>query len=216
MRQVRLLATLIFAVFAVSAVASATASAALPEFSPGAAGTTLKGTGGKGKLEIKGEPPVSCEKTEATGELIGTTKKEAKATVTFKECTAFTFFGAESLGNKNKEIVTKVHLKLCYIKKGTPLEVGILTKLDEPVHIEVAGKLLSVTGDQVGLITPLKTKTTKYTITYTQAAGQPKPEGCEGEKEHYSTEINESGKPLESGEETTVNGEFSAAQELLD
>jgi hypothetical protein len=208
-----MIGVLVAAVAALSAVAATSAMASLPEFSPGAAGTTLKGTSKAGHLEIKGEPPISCESDTVTGELTGTTKKEGTATVDFSKCTAFSIFGAHSLEDSEGTILVKAKLKLCFINEAKE-EVGVLTKI-EPVHIEVAGKLIVVTGDQVGRITPTK-KSQKgtYTIEYKQSGGVPTPAGCEGEKEHFSSEINESGKLIESGEETKEEGEFSTAQEL--
>lgn len=224
MRHVKILGVMLVTMVALSGIASATALAEEPEFTPGAAGTKFTGTGGKGKLEVKGEAPVECEKTAASGEIVGATKKEASATVTFSECTAFFFFGAHTLKDAEGIIKVKAHLKLCIIKFGAPLEVGVLTKLDEPAHIEVAGKLLAVTGDQVAKITPVGKKTKTFELVYAQAGGVPKPAGCaklnakkesETENETYLTEINESGKLIPSGEEATVKAEFAVEQTLL-
>jgi hypothetical protein len=189
-----------------------TASAAFPEFLPGNAGEKFTGTSGSGTLEVPGEGTIVCKEDSVAGENTGTTKKEATATVTFKGCTAFGFIGAKSLGDAEGTILVKATLKLCYINKANK-EVGVLTKISTPVHIEVFGKLIVVEGDQVGKITPVNTKTTKYSIKYEQSAGKPKPEGCEGEKESYKASVNE-GTAKESGEATTEETTYSAAQTL--
>jgi hypothetical protein len=211
MRKLKLVLLAVFAVAALSAVAAATASAALPEFLPGNAGEKFTGKSGSGTLEVPGEGPIVCKEDSVTGENVGTTKKEALALITFKGCTVFGFIGAKSLGDAEGTILVHAELKLCYISKANK-EVGVLTKV-LPVHIEVAGKLIVVEGDQVGKITPVNTSTTKYSIKYEQKEGKPKPEGCEGEKEHYTASVNE-GTPKESGEATTEETTYEKAQTL--
>jgi hypothetical protein len=211
MRKLKLVMLAVFAVVALSAVAAATVSAALPEFLPGNAGEKFTGKSGSGTLEVPGEGPIVCKEDSVTGENVGTTKKEALALITFKGCTVFGFIGAKSLGAAEGTIVAHAETKLCYIDRPTK-HIGELTKL-LPLHIEVAGKLLWIEGDQVALITPGNTSTTKFTLKYEQKEGKPKPEGCEGEKEHYTTSINE-GTPKESGEATTEETTYEKAQTL--
>ncbi|HTZ86071.1 MAG TPA: hypothetical protein VL988_09470 [Solirubrobacteraceae bacterium] len=210
MRKIELLAisTLIVAGLSIAASAYAT----LPEFLPGNAGEKFTASGGVGLLEISALEKVSCLTSTASGENVGTSKKEATATVTFKGCSAFGIAGAKSLGEAEGTIVAKVKLKLCYINK-TNKEVGELTKISFPVHIEVAGKLLVVEGDQVSSIGPPNTKTKTYTLTYMEGTGKPDPEGCEGEKEHFVAAINE-GAFKEAGEETTETISYAAEQTL--
>jgi hypothetical protein len=212
MQRAKLLVVAVMAVVALSAVATATASAALPELLPGNAGEKFTGKSGSGTLEVPGEGTIVCKEDSVTGENVGATKKEAAATVTFKGCTAFGFIGAKSLGDAEGTILVNASLKLCYINKANK-EVGVLTKIENPVHIEVAGKLIVVEGDQVAKITPVNTKTTKYSLKYEQSAGKPKPEGCEGEKESYTADVNE-GTAKASGEATTEETTYSAAQTL--
>ena len=223
MRAVKILGAAFLAVLALSAFLAAAASAALPEFEPGKEKTTFTIAGGAGELAVEGQIPVACKATEGSGEIVGTTKKLAVSTLTFTGCTALGFIGAHSLGDPEGTIKTKVHLLLCYIKKGSPLEVGVLTKIlsadpedkVEEVHIEVAGKLLMVKGDQVGKITPLKTATTKFTIEFKQKGALPIPTGCEGQTEEYEAQINE-GPAVMAAKSGTVTVTFAVAQIILE
>lgn len=210
MRKLKVVMMALVAIVALSGIATATASAEPPEFLPGKAEEKFKGTSGTGTLEVPGEGPITCKSDSVTGENVGTNKKEAKATVTFEGCTVFGFIGAHSLDSKKEgQIIVHAKLLLCYINKANH-EVGVLTEI-EPVHIEVAGKLIIVTGDQVGALKEVKTSV--FTITYKQSKGKPTPEGCEGKKEHYSASINE-GTSKESGEETTEETTYEKTQTL--
>jgi hypothetical protein len=215
MKQLRIIGAVLGAIVVLSAIASATASAAAPEFSAGAAGTKFTGKSGAGTLSTKAKGTVSCTADTVTGELTGTTKKQGKATVKFTGCTAFGIFGATSLGtgHSSGEIEVEGELELCYINKTTK-EVGVLTKVIKPAHFEVAGKLLVVTGDQVGVITPINTKTKNYTIKYKQASGVPSPKGCEGLTETLLTAEN-GGTAEGSAEETEEKTEFATEQTLI-
>jgi len=221
MQRFKLLGVAILAVVALSAIASASASAAeLPEFLPGNAGEKFTGTSGAGTLEVNALEKITCSSDTVTGENVGTTKKEASATVTFKGCSAFGIAGAKSLGEAEGTIVAHVKLKLCYINISTK-EPGVLTKVEKPVHIEVAGKLLVVEGDQVAKISPSNTKTKEFKLTYEESGGKPKPDGCQVEKEkkvellneHLTTAVNE-GTPVESGEQTVETTTYTNAQTL--
>jgi hypothetical protein len=215
MRKLKVLGAAIIAVVALSAIASAMASAALPEFLPGNAGEKFTGTSGSGTLEVPGEGPIICSSDTVTGENTGATKKTALALITFKGCKVFGIINAQSLGDAAGTILVHAELELCYINKAKK-EVGVLTEV-LPVHIEVFGKLLIVTGDQVAKLEEIKPKKAgepgKFKLTYEQKEGKPKPEGCEGKKEHYSTSINE-GEPKESGEQTTEETTYEKAQTL--
>lgn len=211
MRQLKIVGAVLGTVFALSAIASATASAALPEFNPGTAGTKLTGTSGSGTLLTATKGIIECTSDTVSGELTG--KKTGKATVTFKGCSAFGFLGAKSLGDAEGVILTKVALELCYINKAKK-EVGVLTEVTEPVHVEVAGKLLKITGDAVGKITPVNTKTKKFKLEYKQKGGTQEPAGCEGKTENLKVEENENGKVENAGEATTEESETSVEQTL--
>jgi hypothetical protein len=212
MKQIKMLGAAIVAVVALSIAASATASAAEPpEFVPGAAGTTFTGTSGAGTLQASGGT-IECEKDTVSGSLTG--PKTGTATITFGGCAAFTIFGAKSLDTKNAgEIITKVKLTLCYINAKAK-EVGVLTEVTSPVHVEVAGKLIEIIGDAVGKITPLNKATKEFEIVYKQKAGNQEPAGCEGKPENLLAKENEKGEFKNAGEQTSEKTAFSVAQTL--
>lgn len=211
MRKLKVLGAAIIAVVALSALAAATASAALPEFLPGNAGEKFTGKSGPGTLEVPPELPIVCKADTVTGENTGTSKKTGLALVSFTGCTALGFIGAHSLGDPEGTILVHVELELCYINKAAK-EVGVISEV-LPVHIEVAGKLLVVTGAQVAKITPLNKSTKEFKLEYKQKEGKPEPKGCEGAEKKLTTSINEgAGKP--SGEQTTETTTYEKAQTL--
>jgi hypothetical protein len=201
----------ILAVVALSAIATASASAALPEFEPGKAGEKFTGTSGSGTLASP-KGTIECTADKVTGETTGTTKKTATATVTFTGCKVFGIIGAHSLGDAEGTILTKVALELCYINK-TNKEVGALTEVTSPVHIEVAGKLVEVTGDQVAAVTPVNTKTKTFKLVYKEKSNKGEPAGCEGKTETLKTSENE-GTAENSGEATEETTTYEKEQTL--
>jgi hypothetical protein len=214
MRQMKILGAVFFAVVALTAIASATASAAAPEFNPGAAGTKFTGTSGAGTLSTAAKGIIECTADTVSGELTGATKKQATATISFTGCKAFGFIGAKSLGDAEGTILVKANLELCYINKANK-EVGVLTEPSEPVHVEVAGKLLKITGDAVGAITPVNLKGKKFSIVYKQKGGVQEPAGCEGKTENLKVQENETGAIENAGEATTESTEFTTIEQTL-
>ncbi len=212
MKKIKPLGVAIVAVVALSAIASATAPAALPEFLPGNAGEKATGTSPSDTLEINSLEKITCTSGLINAEIIGSTKKEASAILTLKGCIAFGIAGAKSLGEPEGTIAEIVFLKLCYINKAKK-EVGMLSKIAAPVHVEVAGKLMIWEGDQIGKIAPINVKTAKFTIKYEESAGVPKPEGCEGEKEHLTVSINE-GAPKQLAQATIQTLTFEHEQTI--
>lgn len=87
MKRMRMLGLCLVAAFAISVAATATASAALPEFVPAQIGQTVKSVSGPAKLETPGLPPIECKSSKGAGKLEGT-KETRKIKVTFKGCTA--------------------------------------------------------------------------------------------------------------------------------
>lgn len=216
MRRIKLMGLAIFAVVALSAFAAATASAEDPEFSPGAEGSTFEGTSGEGTLTATGGTIV-CKKDSTKGELT-TEHKLANATVDFSECAAFSIFGAHTLEDKEGIILVKVNLHLCYINKAKK-EVGVLTEITSKdakegkevgIHVEVAGKLIEIKGDQVGQITPVNTDTKEFNIIYKNPPVQ-----CEGKTEHLLAQENEKGAFENAFEATTEKVKFAELQTLV-
>jgi hypothetical protein len=225
------------AVFAFSALAASVASAAAPEFKPwcykkGAGSKyatkakcekneattgewsriTFTSTSGAAVLETKAGIPVKCKSDIDEGELTG--PKTDTVIVRFKEC--------EALGKPCQsdavagEIVTKPMVSLLgFIKKAT--EVGIALSPETGTvlaEFECGGAPIVVEGSVIGKITPLKTKTTIFTLTFTQTGGVQSPTKLEGEPEDVLfTSI--AGGPFEqSGEATTATLTMSAETQV--
>jgi hypothetical protein len=205
MYKPKLLGVAIIATIALSAIASATASAALPEFLPGAAGTKFTGTGGPSTLATEKKGTFECKSDTASGELT-TEKKLAIQTDDFKECKVLGIFGAHSLEDTEGIILVKSKLHLCYINKAKK-EVGLLTELT-PVHVEIAGKLLVVKGDQVAQITPVNVNTKEYKKVYKPGTQ------CEGLKE--TLEVSENEGAFEPASLTATFAVTFAVSETLD
>jgi len=137
MRRVRILGLALVAVFVMSAVAVASASAALPELTKPKSTTELTKKGLKGKklganpiLENKKSEKVECTEAELkSGEGKGT-KEVTKVKILFSGCTAS--FGFVECNNKGKngkgEIETnELEGEIAYINKSKT-EVGFLLK----------------------------------------------------------------------------------------
>jgi hypothetical protein len=159
MRKAKLIWAAVLAMVAVSAVASATASAAAPEFT---VKTKFTDTSGSGTLALTGGNTIVCRKDKSSGEITG--GKTVTDTIEFEECTIFGFIGAESLGASNEKIIVKAKGELCFISESAK-QVGMFLE-PEPVHIEAAGALAKVEGTLVGEVTPSgrKTKTGELKI----------------------------------------------------
>jgi hypothetical protein len=150
------------AILAISAIASATASAELPEFSP-AKNVIKESVGGKATFEQKeGIAPVSCTSSKGTGEITGA--KVGKFDELYLGCTAPLAGKCTGLNDKTAgSILVKGVTDLRYITKKTDVALIFLI---EPVHFECEKliELVEVTGCVVGLVTPLNTKTKTFTV----------------------------------------------------
>jgi hypothetical protein len=165
MRLLKTAGLAIMAVLALAMVAATTASAALPEALDNVAGNTFTATSGEGELKA-GIFTIKCKKDKATGEVTGA--KTLTSTVTFEEC-SIAGLAANSLGGSAATIVVAVTGLLCFIKEGSPLEVGVLFTLPSAgVHIEIPAfaELVLVTGTVIGRLTPInELKTGVYSVT---------------------------------------------------
>jgi hypothetical protein len=214
MRGIKLIGAVMMALM-LTVVVSATASAALPEFLPGTAGTKATAKSGKATLAIKGGSTITCKASEVTkgnGELLGT--KTALAVIDFTGCTAFGL-PANSLGDLKEVILAHVELTLCYIKKAT--HVGVIFET-LPVHIEIPSTklLVTVTGSFVGLIEPINKKTATYTLNIAQAGGVQGIEKCEGGAARTLLSSVDGGANTQSGEEAKEGTlTFEVEQELM-
>ncbi len=211
MRKITIIGAALMAIVALSAVAASMASAALPEFLPNAPvkpGFSIKS--GAGTLSVSGQPNTECKKDKGSGAITGA--KTATLTVDFEECKILSFIEAHSLGDPNNTILLHVTGLLCWIKKGSPLEVGILLTPTGPVHIEApsTGTLVVVSGSVVGRVEPInKSQTTGKVVLPATALA------CEGETDSLTAEKNETGGPLAAGEVTTEEITFEQAIEVM-
>jgi hypothetical protein len=122
MTRIRMILLSLLAVFAFSAVASASASAELPEFSPGAAKTKFTSKSGVSILETSGQK-IECKSDTNSGELTG--PKTDTVTVTFLKCESVALKAKCQNTTTEGKIVTNVLVStLGYINKANK-EVGL-------------------------------------------------------------------------------------------
>jgi hypothetical protein len=174
----------ILALFAVGAVASASASAALPQVlvggKVGAATFDGKSTGAP-KLETLAGKFVECEKSASTTE-IGADGESGTFHVTFSgKChTVKSGVTAECTGLGDATKGTSLALgtiKFVYDKLGTLTELGVAAHLTlEPtVHLECEAfgikSLIALKGDLLCLIKPINTLEIKSEISCKQKTG---------------------------------------------
>lgn len=193
MKHLRILGLAVAAVLALSAVAASGASAALPEFT-GPFPKAFTSTSGKGTLETKAGRKVTCEADTNTGKITGA--KSDEATVKFTGCkiekTGVTLT-CTSPGAKEGEIVVEVLSTLVYIKEAAPKEVGIVLKPKTGttfVTFKCVGKSIfgtveesvTVRGEVIGVITPINTLTSTFTLAFKQTKGVQEPTEYENEK----------------------------------
>jgi hypothetical protein len=206
-----MLGTLV-AVFALGALASASASAALPEFSPK---SHIKFTGTFGGGEIR-EPSgsYSC----STGSMSGETangNEVAKVHIKFV-CKGFCTSHGEKLGTWE---TSELKGRLGYVNK-TKKEVGLLL---EPVtgavsECEYFAAPAKVLGSIIGKLTPVNVSTTNYTLTYEQVeAGVQSIRHFEGEELLHTLELLPSGftKPRTLGLTGTMSLTMAAKTEIV-
>lgn len=224
LKRFRVVGLCLVAVFAVSAVASASASAALPEFVPSTK-QTFTSTSGVSTLAA-GAFTITCEKDTNAGEITGA-KTVGKVVVKFTKCTIKVLFTFEckSKGAANGEIVTNA-LKgtLGYIE-GYGSGVGL--KLEPETaseytngEIECAGSnKVKVTGAVIGEVTPINTSSTKGELIF-KRTGTKQESGEEIEIEHVRYEHVKLMSSLNGGtagpaaEETTDKITFKEAVEV--
>jgi hypothetical protein len=217
--QFRKILVCLIAVFAISAIASASASAALPEL-VNKEGKALvkkkdKSNNVKGNiavLETIGGSKVECKSVSDVSEITGT--KTDTTTVTFDECTAF----GETCQNKGGTagIIKTVLLasKLRYINGKKAVGLVLKPKTGELfVEFECSGIVIKVRGSVIGVITPINTFVAPpgpFTLTFTQAAGVQVPteyeEGTKKVKDVLETSIN--GGAYEQSGESSTDEEF--------
>jgi len=202
--RIRTLGLSLVAVFALGAIASATASAAKPELvnskkEPLAAGTKLTSTSGVGTFETKSGEKVTCEKDTNTGEITGPKADTAK--ITFTGCTAKVSIitaKCKSKGEATGTIKLSVNSKLVYISESAKT-VGLDLVLPENLTIECEAfgskETLTVKGSTICPLSPLDKLSVKLTLSCKQTKGAQEPSAYE-----------EGGKAIEDFTETEGKG----------
>jgi hypothetical protein len=179
MRRINLVILAAIAITAVAAITAATASAELGLLP----NTTFTGKGGAGTLETLGKSQVLCSKNTIALSTESSTEKDKHGdfTIRFEGCKAFGL-AFNSLGDTSGILLAAMLWLLCFISQGK-LEMGILLKLDSPIHLEIPSlkTLFAIKGSAVGTITPDASKVTAFTVTFGQAAGDQTVTKCEGE-----------------------------------
>ena len=187
--QLRIMLAALAAVFVLTGLAAASASAALPEFSPGLLPTKFTGTGGEMFIEeTSGAGKYVCSSTSITGTITGP-KALANVVVKFKShnrgC-AFCF-QEKSEEWQSRELKGSIG----YISK-TAKTVGLLLEPTSGAFAECAGHLTlpaKVTGSLMGAITPVNSATSKFTAAYHQEHGIQSLQHFEGEEALHNLEI---------------------------
>ncbi|MBA3809375.1 MAG: hypothetical protein H0X28_13435 [Solirubrobacterales bacterium] len=200
--------------FALSALASASASAATCTTKPCFTGpypNTFTTTSGAGTLETAGGTKVKCtsDSTEG-GEVTGEKTDKVKAVI-FKGCES-SGFKCNTSGAAAGEIKTnELESTLGYINKTTktvgidlqPKGGGNFATFECTAFVKV-----TVKGSIIGTITPINTETTKYKLVFKQTKGKQETQNLEGAaKDTLESSVNGGafeGSGLESSEELTL------------
>jgi hypothetical protein len=216
MKLLRSTGLLLVAICAIAGVASASASAALPEFSK--AGPTLTGTSGASTLETKGGTKVTCTGGKNTG-TIATVKTITKIVVTFVGCKS-SGFACKTPKEASGELVTTELTGTLGYTNAAKKEVGVKlapTAGGKFIEFECVGGIVKVqvTGSVIGALTPVLTPTTKFTLTFKQTKGVQALTKFEGEKEESLLKTSINGGAAEfSGQESTSNIVTSETEEI--
>jgi hypothetical protein len=177
----------VLAVIAVGAFASASASAALPEFI-GNLPTTFTGSGGEISIEEETGSKYICKSSSITGTISGP-KEVSKVTVKFPGCTSFCATTA------TKALETKeLKGRIAYISK-TQKTVGLLLEpVTEPVAECVfhSGVTAKIQGSIIGQLGGLNTKRkSPFELNFTAAGsnGRQSVQHFEGEALLHNLQI---------------------------
>lgn len=162
----------IIAVLALSAIASAGASAAEPNVTLLGTETfpvTFSGTSGKGVLETVAGTTVKCEKDKSSGSITSATAGTSK--ITFEECKS-SGFACNTTGQGSGIIVSEGTTKLVY-DALTTLGVALLMTVKETVFECTAFVKVKVKGTILILINPINKETTAFELIVKQSKGVP-------------------------------------------
>lgn len=193
-KRAKILGVVLGAVLALTAIAAASASAALPEYVPNSGTFPIKftSTSGKGTLQTTTGETVTCTSDSNVGELTG--PKSGTVTVTFNGCTT-TFFGfpisCKTAGKASGEIVTsKLNSELVYAVGKTQVLNLLSSPTGTEAEFECAGNTVKVTGSVLGLFPTINKQLHSTSLVLNQTSG----------KQEFEEYVNASG--------TTVTGVF--------
>lgn len=171
MRQIKVLAFSLLACLAVSAVATAVSSAALPEFSP-VVTAALKGTGKTATFEQK-EGIAAVTATSSEGTVTLENAKEGKFDELFLGTTAPLSGKCTGLDDEVKgSVLAKGKFKIGYLD-AAKTKVGAALKLNPEVHFECEKliTLVTVRGTVICEVTPLNKDTLEFEVLCKQEKG---------------------------------------------
>jgi hypothetical protein len=174
MKRFQTFGAALLAVFALAAVAVATASAATPE-ALSEFPNTFTGTSGAGALEQKnGSLAIQCSSDKSSGSL--TSSKAGTYAIDFEGCKTSLGGECHSEGDLEKIILVSGTFSIVYVLKPPTTHTGILFLLSQ-FHITcIVGGLTTLVlvrthnGGVLGLIEPVNTKTKAFKINVTKAA----------------------------------------------
>lgn len=210
------LAVLVVA-FAVSAVGAASASASLPEFSTET--NAILGTPGESEIYTEVGDQWAYSGGSTSSFVASVSSKTAVKNVSLK-------FNGGTRGCSTKRYGilewTGLSGRLGYINKEKK-EVGLLlghtplsTKLDECEREWGADGTYTQSGDFIGKITPVNTKTSKFTLTFSSSYFKQSPAKLEGESEAHPLIFGTYGCGLFEGEEFCAgSGELFAIKSTV-
>jgi hypothetical protein len=218
MKYMKMIGLALLAVCAMTAVATATASAALPEFSKTGATVTGKAVGGT-TLETKKGTKVTCTGGTTSAGTVASEKTITKSKITFTGCKSSGFACTTEKAKEGELITNAVVGKLGYINAAKK-EVGLLIAPEAEggnfITFNCVGSLIKtvVTGSVICPIGKVNTLTTTFTLACKQTKGIQSVLKFEGGPENFlKTSIN-GGAAEQSGQEGEATLTDSVALEI--
>ena len=201
MSRAKLVVVAAMAIVAISALASASASA-LPEFLPTTTKAKFTSTSGPGTLETSAKEQINCSADTNEGQILSATTFDV--TIKFTGCKAFGIANCSTTGAASGELVVKATATLGYLSK-TAKTVGAKLNVTE-FEFTCAGGLVKgkVKGAVIGQLTPVNKKTKTGELILKQTGGENEFQHFEGEATLSKLESSKNGGAFElAGEETT-------------
>jgi len=222
MKRMKLIGLMLLAVFALGAVAAATASAEAGFLPTPKTATAL---GGKSVLETVGKGNITCTSLDDST-ITMENDKHGTATLHWLGCKAEGLLPANSLGDKSEEILAQVLFLVCLDPTTAKNELvdtfGIIGEVVGKLHLEVpsVGVLQIVTGAALGaILTTGKGKL--WVIEFNGSVGAQTITDCKQGTvtilHNLLSETNENKKP-EAASEAVTSGllQFASEVELMD